>query len=137
MYTHSMSLVIRLAFLSGALYSSCNFVGSRPLWSNENKRSGAVVLQGQSDREDIWSQIYDMITGAETREEPCAKCMGSETVTCPNCDELTLGYYKADIGSLVKCSCCNGRGFVICRDCFRGDPYDIEAIRAKLDRKPN
>lgn len=138
--TRSMSLVIRLAFFSGTLYSSFDFVGSRPFWCNENKRCGAAVQHGQSDGEagmsNMWSQIYNMVTGAEKREKPCAKCMGSETVPCPNCDESTLGYYKA-YGRLVLCSCCKGRGFVLCRDCFRGDPYDIEAIRAKLDRKPN
>lgn len=41
----------------------------------------------------------------------------------------------------VICTSCQGRGFVICRQCFDQyndlDPYDIDSIREFIKRRPD
>ena len=69
--------------------------------------------------------------------EVCPSCNDTRVVPCPNCDGI--GYYMT-YGREVKCNCCKGRGFVICRECFSKygeDPSDIEAIREKMARMPD
>lgn len=50
-----------------------------------------------------------------------------------------MGYYVS-YNQSVKCNCCKGRGFVICRACFDQydeDPNDLEAIRELMSRMPD
>ena len=67
----------------------------------------------------------------------CPVCNDTRLVPCPNCDGM--GYYVT-YGREVKCNCCKGRGYVICRECFHlydEDPSDIEAIREMMSRLPD
>ncbi len=67
----------------------------------------------------------------------CLTCKDTRRVPCPNCDGV--GYYVT-YNREVKCNCCKGSGFVICRDCFDWygeDPSDIGAIREKMARMPD
>jgi len=64
----------------------------------------------------------------------CEACGNSEAVGCPNCD--ALGYYVA-YSRRVTCSCCHGRGRVVCRACFRGDPWDIDGVRNRMRAIPD
>ncbi len=71
------------------------------------------------------------------KDEVCTSCNNSRAVPCPNCDGV--GYYMT-YGREVKCNCCQGRGLVICRNCFSKygeDPSDIEAIRERMARMPD
>jgi len=70
-------------------------------------------------------------------KEPCQYCNDTRCVPCPNCDGM--GYYMS-YNQSVKCNCCKGRGFVICRACFDQydeDPNDLEAIRELMNRMPD
>ena len=72
------------------------------------------------------------------QQDPCEVCGDSRQVPCPNCDGV--GTYIAMGGRSTKCTSCNGRGFVICRNCFdryNEDPYNIDAIREKMNRRPD
>lgn len=76
---------------------------------------------------------------SESLEEqpPCPVCNDSRCVPCPNCNGQ--GYYVT-YGKEIKCTCCKGRGLVICRECFDRydeDPNDIEAIREFMSRMPD
>lgn len=76
-------------------------------------------------------------TNTNTGPKGCTVCNDSRAVPCPNCDGV--GYYIT-YNQEVKCNCCNGRGLVICRECFHlydEDPNDIEAIREKMSRLPD
>lgn len=56
-----------------------------------------------------------------------------------NCSD-GVGTYQAMGGRIVKCTSCQGRGFVVCRTCFDyydEDPNDIEAIRDLMARMPD
>jgi hypothetical protein len=64
----------------------------------------------------------------------CRECAGLGAVGCPNCE--AAGWYEAS-GRRVQCSCCKGRGRVVCRACFKGDPYDVEAIRGRMRQLPD
>ena len=71
-------------------------------------------------------------------KESCPDCQGTRRVMCPNCDGV--GTYVAMGGKTVKCTSCNGRGFVMCRTCFDlydDDPYDISGIREIMNRMPD
>ena len=80
------------------------------------------------------------VMNAKTTKEqdPCNVCNDTRRVPCPNCDGV--GTYVAMGGRTVKCTSCNARGFVICRNCFDRydeDPYDIDAIREMMNRMPD
>lgn len=62
----------------------------------------------------------------------CHGCNNEKIVPCPNCDGH--GSYFS-YGQVTACNSCRTQGFVVCRACFQGDPYDIEAIRADVDRR--
>lgn len=67
----------------------------------------------------------------------CPVCNDTRGVGCPNCEGI--GTYVT-YGRLVKCNCCKGRGFVICRNCFsayKEDPNDIEAVRRIMSSMPD
>ena len=77
-------------------------------------------------------------TKNEEHEAPCPVCNDTRRAPCPNCD--AVGTYVAMGNRTVKCTSCQGRGFVICRTCFDRydeDPYDIDAIRETISRMPD
>merc|ERR1719491_825850 len=68
----------------------------------------------------------------------CEICNNTRRDECPNCDGV--GTYTAMGNSVITCTCCNGRGYVMCRTCFHHydeDPYDIEKIRTTMNRMPD
>ena len=83
--------------------------------------------------------IYNQLqTSSQKQQQPCLECNDTRTVPCPNCDNSS-GYYVT-YGKSVKCNCCKGRGYVICRSCFdqyNEDPSDIESIREMMSRMPD
>ena len=68
------------------------------------------------------------------RSEPCEVCNGTEVVGCPNCDGK--GRYVT-YGTETECKACRGSGQVVCRACFKGDPWDLEAVRERARRRPD
>jgi len=71
------------------------------------------------------------------KKSGCPECKDSRAVPCPNCDGV--GYYMT-YGREVRCNCCNGRGRVMCRNCFDWygeDPSDIQSIREFMSRIPD
>ena len=68
------------------------------------------------------------------RSEPCEVCNGTEVVGCPNCDGK--GRYVT-YGTETECKACRGSGQVVCRACFRGDPWDLEGVRERARRRPD
>ena len=60
----------------------------------------------------------------------CECCGDTRAVPCPNCE--AMGGYTAMGSVAVACKACRGKGRVVCRACFVGDGYDIEAIRQKM-----
>ena len=60
----------------------------------------------------------------------CEYCADTHMIACPNCDGS--GGYTAMGGVSVACKACRSTGKVICRACFTGDGYDIEAIRKRM-----
>ena len=60
----------------------------------------------------------------------CECCGSSRRVRCPNCDGV--GRYTAIGGRSVACKGCRGTGRVVCRSCFIGDGWDIDAIRRDM-----
>ncbi len=65
---------------------------------------------------------------------PCEVCNNTEVVGCPNCDGQ--GYYVS-YGMETECKACRGSGQVVCRACFKGDPWDLERIRERARRRPD
>lgn len=63
-------------------------------------------------------------------QEACSACQGSELQACYNCDGQ--GSYKT-YGVSVVCKGCKGSGNILCRSCFKGDPWDIEAARTRAE----
>eukprot|EP00562_Extubocellulus_spinifer_P022972 CAMPEP_0178625486 /NCGR_PEP_ID=MMETSP0698-20121128/7905_1 /TAXON_ID=265572 /ORGANISM="Extubocellulus spinifer, Strain CCMP396" /LENGTH=404 /DNA_ID=CAMNT_0020264655 /DNA_START=37 /DNA_END=1251 /DNA_ORIENTATION=- len=104
---------------------------SRGLWKAlSSLQDEGVVVDGDS-------AAMPSDTANETEGPDCAVCNDSRAVGCPNCD--ALGYYIT-YGRKVTCPACNGRGLVICRDCFPTygeDPNDIEAIRDLMSKMPD
>jgi DnaJ-class molecular chaperone len=97
-------------------------------------RAAATASASSSSNKGWWAGLTDMlsgVTGATTTAEPidCAACNNERVVGCGNCDGV--GSYVT-YGRTVQCPVCKGTGLVICRDCFNGDPYDIEGIRATV-----
>jgi hypothetical protein len=68
------------------------------------------------------------------RDGPCEVCNGTDVVSCPNCDGQ--GYYVS-YGMETECKACRGSGQVVCRACFKGDPWDLEAVRERARRRPD
>ena len=68
------------------------------------------------------------------RDGPCEVCNGTEVVDCPNCDK---GRYLAMGGVETECKACRGSGQVVCRACFKGDPWDLEAVRERARSRPD
>ena len=68
------------------------------------------------------------------RDGPCEVCNGTEVVDCPNCDGM--GRYVT-YGTETECKACRGSGQVVCRACFKGDPWDLEAVRERARRRPD
>lgn len=64
----------------------------------------------------------------------CGECRGEEFVPCTNCEGTGLVHSHP---SRVSCTACRGSGFVMCRSCFRGDPWDIDAVRNRALRRPD
>lgn len=94
------------------------------------------TLDGQTSTT-INNEIGNSKTIKDKNEPNCVYCNDTRAVGCPNCD--ALGYYTT-YNIQVKCNCCKGRGYVICRDCFNDygeDPGDIESIRDLMSRMPD
>ena len=68
------------------------------------------------------------------RDGPCEVCNGTEVVGCPNCDGQ--GYYES-YGQQTQCKACRGSGQVVCRACFEGDPWDLDAVRERARSRPD
>ena len=68
------------------------------------------------------------------RDGPCEVCNGTEVVGCPNCDGK--GRYVT-YGTETACKACRGSGQVVCRACFKGDPWDLEGVRERARRRPD
>ena len=68
------------------------------------------------------------------RDGPCEVCNGTEVAGCPNCDGLG-SYVSYD--QQIQCKACRGSGQVVCRACFKGDPWDLEAVRERAGRRPD
>ena len=68
------------------------------------------------------------------RDGPCEVCNGTEIVGCPNCDGD--GRYVT-YGMETECKACRGSGQVVCRACFKGDPWDLDAVRERARRRPD
>jgi hypothetical protein len=94
----------------------------------------------------FWNALTSSSTSTKTTTEdgtcvkptPCEVCQDTRRDICPNCDGA--GTYVAIGGRTIKCTSCNGRGFVICRACFDRydeDPYDIDSIREVMNRMPD
>lgn len=67
-------------------------------------------------------------------DEPCGVCNGTEVAGCPNCDGM--GRYVS-YGMETECKACRGAGQVVCRACFEGDPWNLEAVRERARRRPD
>eukprot|EP00903_Cladosiphon_okamuranus_P010652 g10072.t2 len=78
------------------------------------------------------STIVDFVKNGNPAKEVCRICAGSELQACYNCDGQ--GSYKT-YGVVVVCKGCKGSGNVLCRSCFKGDPWDLEAARAAAAEK--
>ena len=66
---------------------------------------------------------------------PCDVCNGTTVIGCPNCDGK--GRYLAMGGVETECKACRGSGQVVCRACFQGNPWDLEAVRKRARRRPD
>jgi hypothetical protein len=113
---------------------------------------GALGLRGRAraQRRDRDASPRDH-TRDPTVRSVCASCAGSEMVPCPACDGRGLyhcSFKIPDVPSLpdgtrpmgrmqVTCKSCSGRGMVVCRECFDGDPYDLEVVRQLMRSKPD
>ncbi|CAM9275757.1 unnamed protein product [Discosporangium mesarthrocarpum] len=75
------------------------------------------------------SAIMSFVKEGEAVKVTCSVCFGTQLQPCPNCDGK--GGYES-YGKYVKCKCCDSSGNIICRSCFKGDPWDVEGIRAKV-----
>lgn len=140
---------------SGYHYNDLGETGFFPLWILPVYFGGGPAV-GNLAR-GVWNTIVQATPGPKQRDENtnaltqingemkrpkpppgCQVCRDTRCVPCPNCDGV--GNYQAMGGTVVTCTSCRGRGFVICRACFSyygEDPNDIEAIRELLSRMPD
>jgi hypothetical protein len=82
---------------------------------------------------DLGGVVRREVDRALRGDQPCGVCNGTECVSCPNCD----GGYYVSYGMETECKACRGSGQVVCRACFRGDPWDLEAVRERARRRPD
>ena len=119
---------------SGYHYNDTGETGYLPLWAC------AVYYLGGPANGNLALWIWNILSQEDkvNKQDPCPVCYDTRRVSCPNCDGV--GKYTAIGGIDVDCTSCNGRGFVICRNCFDqydDDPYDIAAIREVISRMPD
>ena len=103
---------------------------ARGFWNALTSESSTVSNNTSSNRNNK--------TSTSNATTPCQVCQDTRRAICPNCDGV--GTYVAMGGRTIKCTSCNGRGFVMCRACFDRydeDPYDIDSIRETLNRMPD
>jgi hypothetical protein len=117
----------------GYHYNDLGETGFFPLWILP------VYFFGGPANGNLARCFWNLLTeGKELELPPCNECNDTRRVPCPNCDGV--GTYVAMGGKTISCTSCNGRGFVICRDCFDQygkDPYDIDTIREMMRRMPD
>lgn len=92
----------------------------------------AAATTGSGDKGGWWAALSDMLSTKSIENDTatdCAACSNERVVACGNCDGE--GSYVT-YGRTVQCNCCKGTGLVICRECFQGDPWDVEGIRATV-----
>ena len=65
----------------------------------------------------------------------CPACDGTQLVQCPLCLERAADDGPSYDGS--GCRACGGSGQVVCRSCFSGNPWDLEAVREAARRRPD
>ncbi|KAJ1447181.1 hypothetical protein M885DRAFT_472165 [Pelagophyceae sp. CCMP2097] len=97
---------------------------------------GSGLSPGLANAAESTTYFGDMEFALDSKSPPpapCAVCRGTTVDGCPNCDG---GVYMAS-GTQVTCKACRGSGQVVCRSCFRGDPWDLEAIRERARRRPD
>jgi hypothetical protein len=120
-------------FPGGYHYNDPGETGFFPLWIIP------VYFLGGPANGNLARSFWNALSKSEKKNQtPCTVCNDTRRVPCPNCDEV--GTYRAMGGRSVKCTSCNGRGFVICRNCFdryNEDPYDIDSIRETMNRMPD
>jgi hypothetical protein len=118
--------IIPVYFLGGPANGNL----ARGFWNALTSEFSAIPNNGSSNRNN--NNTYSNAT------TPCEVCQDSRRDICPNCDGV--GTYVAMGGRSIKCTSCNGRGFVMCRACFDRydeDPYDIDSIREVMKRMPD
>ena len=125
---------------SGYHYTDFGETGFFPLWIVPVYFLGGPA-NGNLAR-GFWNALSadeeDTINKKEARKTLCKDCLGTRRIECPNCDGI--GTYVAMGNQTVRCTCCNARGFVMCRSCFSlydEDPYDIDSIRETMNRMPD
>jgi hypothetical protein len=132
---------------SGYHYADAGETGFFPLWIAPVYFLGGPAV-GNLAR-GVWSALSSFIllempeTSVQSSATPfsapgCKICADSRQVSCPSCDGV--GAYIALGGRSVNCTSCRGRGTVVCRSCFLlygEDPYDVEAVRDLMSRRPD
>ena len=83
---------------------------------------------------EVSSVVRREVERALRGDAPCEVCNGTDVVSCPNCDGQ--GYYVS-YDQQIQCKACRGSGQVVCRACFRGGPWDLEAVRERARRRPD
>ena len=83
---------------------------------------------------DLGGVVRREVDRALRGDAPCEVCNGTDVVSCPNCDGK--GRYVS-YGTETECKACRGSGQVVCRACFRGDPWDLEAVRERARSRPD
>jgi hypothetical protein len=122
-------------YLTGGYhYNDLGETGFFPLWIIP------VYFLGGPANGNLARGLWNALSESKESEEkaPCAVCNDSRRDACPSCDGV--GTYVATGGRSVKCTSCNGRGYVMCRACFGSydeDPYDIDSIRDTMSRMPD
>jgi len=92
----------------------------------------------ETESETTTTQPRRISSSSSSSSSPCEICNNTRRDECPNCDGV--GTYNAMGNTIIPCTCCNGRGYVMCRTCFHHydeDPYDIETIRTTMNRMPD
>jgi len=67
--------------------------------------------------------------------EPCGVCSGTQAVECPLC--AGGGFRDGATAAGEQCRACRGSGQAVCRSCFAGDPFDLEAVRQQARQRPD
>eukprot|EP00957_Ditylum_brightwellii_P058968 4471840-Ditylum_brightwellii.AAC.1 len=130
-------LITFLAGSGGYHYTDLGETGYFPLWITPVYFLGGPAVGNLS--RGIWNALTTKlcVSAGESALPSCKVCNDTRAIGCPNCE--AKGYYVT-YGREVKCNCCQGRGLVICRDCFADygdDPNDIEWVREIMSRMPD